>query len=78
MREISPPGVFEGEGKTTWEDGTVQIGTYHEGVWQATEWGLLFAAESTDAITVSDEASSFIKETQISFHLTVLKNFRTM
>ena len=55
-------GVFEGEGKTTWEDGTVQIGTYHEGVWQATEWGLLFAAESTDAITVSDEASSFIKE----------------
>ena len=21
-------GVFEGEGKTTWEDGTVQIGTY--------------------------------------------------
>lgn len=55
-------GIFEGEGRTEWENGQVQTGMYHEGIWVASELGLLEFMESCNEISVSEEARSFIKE----------------
>lgn len=60
-------GLFEGEGKTTWEDGTWQAGDYKAGDWQQNQWGLIATMEGMGTITSTSDAIVFMKENKNLF-----------
>lgn len=60
-------GTFDGKGKTTWENGQLQVGTYSNGLWTPTygEWLESFSEQA--GIKIPEKTLSFINENETIF-----------